>query len=271
MNNSNTDTEIFDVFLCHNTEDKDEIRGMADKLINRQIKPWLDEREIRPGTSWQDALEEQIELVNSAAVFVGENGLGPWQRQEIRAFISEFLNRNCPVIPVILQSTIKEPPLPISLKHLEYIDFRKSIPNPLERLIWGITGNKPTHDDLYKQETTIQLELVEGAKKQILEIRVNGNLEDLSPEDIDELIADIKEKININNDIKNTMNRPGSIRLFLELTPEDADKIFDASKNGQLESLGVTHARLYPSLADLPNDEEREQLLILLDRVQEFW
>ncbi|WP_083960450.1 NACHT domain-containing protein, partial [Methylomonas lenta] len=71
--------------------------------------------------------------------------------------------------------------------------------------------------------------------------------------------------------LKTLFTRPGSIRLFLELTPEDADIIFDASKNGQLESLGVTHVRLYPSLADLPNDEERVQLLILLSRVQEFW
>jgi hypothetical protein len=43
------------------------------------IKPWLDEDQIRPGTSWQTVLGEQIGSIKSAAVFMGKNGIGPWQ------------------------------------------------------------------------------------------------------------------------------------------------------------------------------------------------
>jgi TIR domain len=49
--------EIFDVFLCHNSEDKPAVRDIARKLSEENIKPWLDEEQIRPGTSWQTALE----------------------------------------------------------------------------------------------------------------------------------------------------------------------------------------------------------------------
>jgi len=35
--------EVFDVFLCHNSEDKPAVRAIAQKLVKEGIKPWLDE------------------------------------------------------------------------------------------------------------------------------------------------------------------------------------------------------------------------------------
>jgi flagellar biosynthesis GTPase FlhF len=63
---------------------------------------------------------------------------------------------------------------------------------------------------------------------------------------------------------------PGSIRLHLELTPEDADKIYAATKR-QLAELGISEARLYPAIAVPPEGEQRSQPLILADRVKETW
>ena len=71
MNGQDSKAEIFDVFLCHNSEDKPAVREIAQQLREKDIKPWLDEEQIRPGTSWQTALERQIENIKSAAVFVG--------------------------------------------------------------------------------------------------------------------------------------------------------------------------------------------------------
>src|SRR5262245_44416582 len=64
---------------------------------------------------------------------------------------------------------------------------------------------------------------------------------------------------------------PGSIRLRLELQPEDADKIYAATQNGQLAALCISEARLYPAIAVPPDGEQRFQLLILLNRVNEIW
>jgi hypothetical protein len=63
----------------------------------------------------------------------------------------------------------------------------------------------------------------------------------------------------------------GSIRLHLELTPEDADKVYAATKTGQVTALGISEVRLYPAIASPPDEEDRSQLLILLDRVKETW
>lgn len=134
--------DAFDVFLCHNSEDKPEIRKIAKHLAKQGIKVWLDINEIRPGSSWQTALEKQITSIKSVAVFVGKSGIGPWQDQEIKAFLNQFVKHECPVIPVILESAIETPVLPIFLSNLHFVDFRISNPNPLLQLLWGITGKK---------------------------------------------------------------------------------------------------------------------------------
>jgi len=133
--------EEYDIFLCHNNEDKVEVKEIAKQLMARGILPWLDEWDLQPGFPWQIALEKQIENIKSAAVFVGKNGLGPWQNMELLAFLRQFSNRKCPVIPVLLCNCDQNPELPAFLCGLQFVDFR-SDRNPLDRLIWGITGKR---------------------------------------------------------------------------------------------------------------------------------
>lgn len=132
----------FDVFLCHNSEDKPAVKAIAARLEAEGLYPWLDEWALRPGFSWQRSLEEQIEKIHSAAVFVGPTGIGPWQQEELYAFLRAFVRRRCPVIPVILPGVAQEPDLPIFLEGLTWVDFRLNEPDPLRRLIWGITGSR---------------------------------------------------------------------------------------------------------------------------------
>jgi hypothetical protein len=142
VNGLNTKAEIFDVFLCHNGEDKPAVREIAQRLKEAGVKPWLDEDQIRPGTTWQKALREQIESIKSVAVFVGKNGIGPWQDEEIQAFLSEFMGQKCPVIPTVLRDAAYTPELPWTLRNRHWVDFRAPEPDPLKQLIWGITGLK---------------------------------------------------------------------------------------------------------------------------------
>jgi GTPase SAR1 family protein len=135
-------TDDFDVFISYNGADAAEVRQVVELLKERGILPWFDEEQARPGFSWQKALEKQIKKIKSAAVFVGAKGVGSWQEIEQEAFLREFVSRNCPVIPVILASGKRTPKLPIFLNMMAWVDFRKPESEPLERLIWGITGER---------------------------------------------------------------------------------------------------------------------------------
>ncbi len=143
----------FDVFLCHNSEDKSAVIEIAEQLRRRGLKPWLDVWELQPGAIWQFALEQQIESIGAVAVFAGQKGMGPWQSEEVYAFLQEFIRRKCPVIPVMLPETQTQPRLPIFLRNRHWVDFRLQKPNPLSQLIWGITGERPVEESLNTAET----------------------------------------------------------------------------------------------------------------------
>lgn len=134
------DTEDFDVFLCYNLEDRIKVKKIAENLKEQGILPWFDEWQLRPGFPWQRSLETQIKKIKSAAIFVGKAGLGPWHQMETEAFIRQFVQRNCPVIPVLLIDAPQQPDLPVFLEGMEWVDFHLNEPDPLKRLIWGITG-----------------------------------------------------------------------------------------------------------------------------------
>jgi nucleoside phosphorylase len=135
-------TKDFDVFFCYNRGDREVVKKIGNSLKGQGILPWLDEWELRPGLPWQRALEQQIRTIKSAAVFVGKNELGPWHRSEMEAFLRQFQKRNCPVIPVLLPDTEQEQELPVFLDGMSWVDFRQQNPDPLEELIWGITGER---------------------------------------------------------------------------------------------------------------------------------
>lgn len=132
--------EIFHVFLSHNSQDKPAVRELKRHLQARQINAWLDEEHLTPGRPWQDELENIIQTCQTAAVLVGANGLGPWEAPEMRACLSEFVERNLPVIPVLLPGAPSKPQLPLLLRGFTWVDLRGGFtPAGLDRLQQGIT------------------------------------------------------------------------------------------------------------------------------------
>jgi hypothetical protein len=61
----------------------------------------------------------------------------------MEVLVRQAVERECSVIPVILDTCSNVPDLPLFLKSLQWVDFRVSNPDPMQRLIWGITGRKP--------------------------------------------------------------------------------------------------------------------------------
>ena len=135
------ETADYDVFLCHNSKDKQHIVAIGERLKARGILPWLDVWEIRPGMRWQKELQRNIKSIKSAAVFIGARG-GPWQELEVESLLQQFVKRKRPIIPVILQGRPGNPRLPAFLDSWHIVDMRNPDPDPFEQLVWGITGVK---------------------------------------------------------------------------------------------------------------------------------
>ncbi len=119
---------------------------IARQLKDAGIRPWLDVWELKPGQRWQVQLEEQIERIRTAAVFIGSSGIGEFQKGEMFAFLAAFTSRESAVIPVFLRDAPQQVKLPLFLKQMHWVDFRENDPDPWDGLIWGITGKKPRED-----------------------------------------------------------------------------------------------------------------------------
>ncbi|WP_437942789.1 TIR domain-containing protein [Sorangium sp. So ce341] len=135
----------FDVFLAHNSKDKGLVVVLANELRKRGISPWLDQEQVPPGRWFQDVIQAAIPRVKSAAIVIGSSGLGRWEAVELRAFISECVERDLPVIPVLLPGVRELPSELRFLRELNYVRFEDSIHDEvaLSRLHWGIAQEKP--------------------------------------------------------------------------------------------------------------------------------
>ncbi len=125
----------YDVFLCHNSEDKADVRKLNSALKAGGLRTWFDEDDLEPGSIWQDELELQIEQIAACLVIVGDSGLGPWHKTELRSFIQEFLTRGCKIIPVIIGSEGTVPKLPIFLRQFLFSDLRGNGHRSVARII----------------------------------------------------------------------------------------------------------------------------------------
>jgi hypothetical protein len=80
---------------------------------------------VEPGLPWQRVLEEQIQSIPAAIVVVG-SAVGPWQDHELTAFLRQFVERGCPVIPVLLPG-VERPELPTLLDGMTWVDLAVAI------------------------------------------------------------------------------------------------------------------------------------------------
>ena len=139
------DDSQFNVFLCHNSNEKPQVEKIREQLKAKGIYTWLDKYDFEPFRPWQKQLEEVIPRIKAAAIFLGPSGFGPWHDLEMQGFLQEFVKRNLRMGLVILPDCPDEvlQKVPLFLKTSHHVDFRQSNPDPMDQLIWGITGKRP--------------------------------------------------------------------------------------------------------------------------------
>ena len=99
-----TSTKIYDAFLSHNSPDKPAVEQIARWLEDKAgLKVWLDKWNLIPGDPWQEGIEDALDQSRCCVVFLGPNGLGPWQNEEMRAALDERVaQKTIRVVPVLL-------------------------------------------------------------------------------------------------------------------------------------------------------------------------
>jgi len=149
----------YDAFLSYNSQDRPAVHEVAERLNGEGLKLYLEEWELAPGQEFQPALAVALHESKTCVVFLGPNGLGPWQKQELQVAIDKRARDEAfHVVPVLLPGT--ERPRRGDVAHLEFlinaswVEFLKTLDDEraFRSLVWGITGTKPAPTDQTRYE-----------------------------------------------------------------------------------------------------------------------
>lgn len=136
----------FDVFLSHNSKDKEEVEKIAKQLRSVGLRPWLDKWDLAPGDIILDALEKAIKTIPCALLCFGPADVGNWHVMEIRAYLEAWAKTKARMIPLILPGIEKTPELPIFVRQALWVDMRdwqNKDDDGFYRLVCGIIGRAP--------------------------------------------------------------------------------------------------------------------------------
>ncbi|MEA2562843.1 MAG: hypothetical protein QOH06_4347 [Acidobacteriota bacterium] len=132
-----------DLFLSYNSRDHAAVRQVYEALKSGGFNPWLDREALTPGRLWQAEAEKGLKSCRAAAVFIGPNGIGPWENLEMRALLTRVAQEGFPLIPVPLPGAPEKLDLPAFLAELTWVDLRGGITEArIAELIRGIPSKK---------------------------------------------------------------------------------------------------------------------------------
>jgi hypothetical protein len=122
---SMTQHKVYDLFVSYNSVDKNAVLTVIKKLRDHGIRCWFDVWRAIPGVDFQSQIETGIAQSKAIAIFVGCDGLGPWEEGEFKvALMDQMKLKESPIIPVLLpgaKSIYSQ--LPGFLRAHSYVDF----------------------------------------------------------------------------------------------------------------------------------------------------
>jgi len=124
--------EQYDVFISYNSKNRDIVENFIEQLPELNINLFIDIWDLTPGKPWQEEIELALQNSKNVAVFIGTEGLGRWQNEEMRVSLDKLTkDTELKVIPILLPNTNIES-VPLFLSRLTWIDFSNGLDNTIQ-------------------------------------------------------------------------------------------------------------------------------------------
>lgn len=63
------------IFLCHASEDKEQVEAIYDRLQELGFEPWMDKHDLLPGQRWRYAIPQALQASDFVLVFLSQNSV----------------------------------------------------------------------------------------------------------------------------------------------------------------------------------------------------
>ena len=148
------------VFLCHASEDKDEVMTIYQRLKDEGFKPWIDKEDLLPGQDWDREIRRVIKESDCSLAFFSKNSVSKrgYYQKELKLLLEvwkEVPPGQIYVIPVRLDDECK---IPVEFEHLHYVNLFEA--GGFDKVLEAIHTHPKPND-----ESTPTSPLVEAAPK----------------------------------------------------------------------------------------------------------
>lgn len=129
------------VFISYSHKDREFVTRLTADLRRRvpQVEVWYDMM-VAPGESWAHSLAERIESADIILSVLSPDYLeSQWAQQEAQVALLRTSENKARFIPLLVRPCHP----PGLMAQYTWVDFTLNYDDALERLIWGLTGEKP--------------------------------------------------------------------------------------------------------------------------------
>jgi len=143
--------KTYDAFLSYNSLDREVVEDLAARLKAKGLKLYLEAWELLAGREFQPGLARGLIESATCVTFLGPNGVGPWQDQEIQVAIDRRVrDKDFHVVPVLLPGAERPRRKEVAqlqfLINASWVEFQKTTDDSKEfdRLVAAINGVRPS-------------------------------------------------------------------------------------------------------------------------------
>jgi capsular exopolysaccharide synthesis family protein len=260
------------VFLSYSRADrdwKDRLTGHLGFLVKqRLIDLWHDGR-IVAGADWFKEIEHSISTAKVAILLISKSFLSSEfiLREEVPRLLMRRSEDGLRVFPILIKPCdweavpwLREMQV-MTLNGLALSSGRQfqresaltaiaqQIRATLEQVVESPQSEgTPAMGELVR----VRSDLAVATETAPIEITINRDFSSYSESDQRELFAAITTMLNITGDIRVIRRRPGSVKMTLELMPEQSEQLYWAIKRGDLAMYDVVDAEFLPASVRSP-------------------
>lgn len=134
------------LFFSYNRKDTEFALKLADDLTARGLNVWIDQRDIAPGTRWDDEIENALALSGTQIVILSPTSV---ESQNVLDEVSFAIDAGKRIIPIVLETCH----VPLRLSRFQYIDFTAGYEMGLKNL-YAVLNGKPQEANVNQKQSS---------------------------------------------------------------------------------------------------------------------
>jgi hypothetical protein len=112
------------VFLCHSSGDKPQVRSLYQRLVKDGVDPWLDEKKLLPGQQWREEIKRAVRSADVVIVCLSPESVSKegFVQREIK-YALDAAEEKPPGTIFIIPVRLEECPVPEQLAEFHWVNL----------------------------------------------------------------------------------------------------------------------------------------------------